>query len=207
MYNIHFVHCICNNHIPTGAHNEKWTPGPDNFHSQALVYCILEPWELSACTIPAFPGLHTQLLSLAVQKAGGRPGRIYHVMCATADVIYARLSLVSPRIYVAAIARARCWHLQPRRLYGVCDPFAWLGAVTKTILSTWVHQWQTSRDKSFQAFPLLFVLQATKAGVEAWERVYNSTILCRLSSKQEYLYTFKLLLFRYCNVYILMCIQ
>jgi len=28
-----------------------------------------------------FPGLHTQLLSLAVWKAGERPGRIYHMMC------------------------------------------------------------------------------------------------------------------------------
>ena len=32
-----------------------------------------------------FPGLHAQLLSLAVQKAEGRPGSIYHVMRATAD--------------------------------------------------------------------------------------------------------------------------
>ena len=31
-----------------------------------------------------FPGLHTQLLSLAVRKTGGRLERIYHVMYATA---------------------------------------------------------------------------------------------------------------------------
>jgi len=31
------------------------------------------------------PVLHAQLLSLVVQKVGGRPGMIYHVMCA-ADV-------------------------------------------------------------------------------------------------------------------------
>jgi len=37
-------------------------------------------------TSALFPGLHTPLLSLAVQKAGGRPGRNYHVMRATADV-------------------------------------------------------------------------------------------------------------------------
>ena len=30
--------------------------------------------------------------------------------------------------------------------------------------STWCQRWHASRDKSFQAFPLLFVLQATKAG-------------------------------------------
>jgi len=36
-------------------------------------------------TIASFPGLHAQFLSLAVRKAGGRPGRIYQVMHA-ADV-------------------------------------------------------------------------------------------------------------------------
>jgi len=37
------------------------------------------------CTtrLASFPGLQAQLLSLAVRKVGGRPGRIYHVMCAT----------------------------------------------------------------------------------------------------------------------------
>jgi len=38
------------------------------------------------CEIALFPGLHAQLLSLAVRKAGGRPGRIYHMMRAAADV-------------------------------------------------------------------------------------------------------------------------
>ena len=36
-------------------------------------------------SLSPFPGLHTQLLSLAVRKAWGRPGWIYHVMRATAD--------------------------------------------------------------------------------------------------------------------------
>jgi len=38
--------------------------------------------------LASFPGLHTQLLSLAVRKAGRRPGRICHVMHAAADVTY-----------------------------------------------------------------------------------------------------------------------
>jgi len=39
--------------------------------------------------LASFPGLHAQLLSLAVRKAGeGRPGRIYHVMRAAGDVTY-----------------------------------------------------------------------------------------------------------------------
>ena len=37
-------------------------------------------------SLALFPGLHAQLLSLAVQNAGGKPGRIYHMMQATADV-------------------------------------------------------------------------------------------------------------------------
>jgi len=32
--------------------------------------------------VASFPGLHAQLLSLAVRKAGGRPGRFRHVICA-----------------------------------------------------------------------------------------------------------------------------
>ena len=38
-------------------------------------------------TLASFPGLHTQLLLLAVQNLGRRPGWIYHVMRATADVL------------------------------------------------------------------------------------------------------------------------
>jgi len=38
--------------------------------------------------LASFPGLHGQLLSLAVGKAGGRPGWIYHVMRAAADIMF-----------------------------------------------------------------------------------------------------------------------
>ena len=38
-------------------------------------------------TVASFPGLHTQLLSLAVQKAGGRPGRSHHVIRAATDSV------------------------------------------------------------------------------------------------------------------------
>jgi len=46
--------------------------------------------KLSMCIplVASFPGLHAQLLSLAVQKTGGRPGRIYHMMHAAADITY-----------------------------------------------------------------------------------------------------------------------
>jgi len=38
--------------------------------------------------VASFPGLHAQILSLAVQRVGGRPGWIHHVMHAAADVTY-----------------------------------------------------------------------------------------------------------------------
>jgi len=37
-------------------------------------------------TLASFPGLHAQLFLLVVQKAEGRPGMIYQVMCAIADI-------------------------------------------------------------------------------------------------------------------------
>jgi len=49
-------------------------------HSQDLH--ILQP----SYRVASFPGLHTQLLSQAVRKVGGRTGGIYHVMRAAADV-------------------------------------------------------------------------------------------------------------------------
>jgi len=39
--------------------------------------------------VALFPDLHAQLLSFAVREAGGRPGTIYHVMCATDIVTHA----------------------------------------------------------------------------------------------------------------------
>jgi len=44
--------------------------------------------------VASFPGLHTQLLLLAVRKAGGRPGRNYHLMCATADITFSLLTYI-----------------------------------------------------------------------------------------------------------------
>jgi len=38
--------------------------------------------------VASFPGLHAQLLLAAVRRAGRRPGWIYHVMRASADVTY-----------------------------------------------------------------------------------------------------------------------
>ena len=60
-------------------------------------------------------------------KAGGRPGRICHVMRATADVTLLKLDLVLHHqefTYPQLLELYPCWHLQPRRLHGVCDLFA-----------------------------------------------------------------------------------
>ena len=52
--------------------------------------------------LASLPGLHAQLLSLAVRKAGRRPGQIYHVMCAAADITFSLLTsgfVLSPSLF------------------------------------------------------------------------------------------------------------
>jgi len=52
--------------------------------------------------LASFPGLHAQLLLLAVRKAGRRPGRIYHMMRAAADVTFSLLKsgfVLSPSLF------------------------------------------------------------------------------------------------------------
>jgi len=65
---------------------------------------------------------------------------------------------------LASTAEKATWHVQS---------FYLSRAVTKIISSTWVCQRHISHDKSFQAFLLLFILQATKAargglGMRLW---------------------------------------
>ena len=58
--------------------------------------------------IASFPGLHAQLLSLAVRKAGGRPGRSRHVIRAAIDVTACLLELMTQGVrppYVPISAR------------------------------------------------------------------------------------------------------
>jgi len=52
--------------------------------------------------LASFPGLHTELLSLAARKMGRRLGRIYHVMRAAADFTYCLLTsgfVISPSLF------------------------------------------------------------------------------------------------------------
>jgi len=56
--------------------------------------------------VASFPGLHTQLLSLVVQKAGRRPGQIYPMMRAAADVTFSLLTsgfVLSPSLFFPGI--------------------------------------------------------------------------------------------------------
>ena len=115
-------------------------------------------WTLPS--VASVPGLHAQLLSLAVRKAGSRPGQIYHVMRAAADVTFSLLTsgfVFSPSLsltwiqFVLSVQFVLWVRLLLDRswLYSYC---------------TWRQQWHASHDKSVQAFSLFFVLQAPKAG-------------------------------------------
>jgi len=122
----------------------------------------------TATLLASFPGLHAQLLLLAVRKAGGRTGQIYHVMRTAADVMFSLLTsgfvlspLFFPRIQLILSVQ---FVLQVRLLLDR----SWLATVCDVCSGT--HR--GSRDKSFQAFPLLLYCKWQKLGVEAWERGY-----------------------------------
>jgi len=59
--------------------------------------------------LASFPGLHAQLLSLAVRKAGGRPGRSRHVIRVAINVTGSLLELITQGVrppYVPISTRA-----------------------------------------------------------------------------------------------------
>ena len=64
--------------------------------------CVCVGGGCMCVSVASFPGLHAQLLLLAVRKVGGRPGQIYHVMRATADVTFSLLTsgfVLSPLLF------------------------------------------------------------------------------------------------------------
>jgi len=100
-------------------------------------------------------------------KSGGRPGRIYHMMCAVADVMFSLLTsgfVLSPSLF-----------------------FPWIQFVLSVqyvlivaSYSTWHQPGQSSHDKSVQAFPRFSYCKRQKLGVEAWERGYTiSQLQCQ----------------------------
>ena len=116
-------------------------------------------------SLGSFPGLHAQLLSLAVRKAGRRPGRIYHVMRAAADVMFSLLTsgfVLSPSLFfpwiqfilsVQFVLRVR---LLLDRSWLAYSRWRHSGTHHVIIPSRLLPAFRTASDKSW--------------GVKAWER-------------------------------------
>jgi len=109
--------------------------------------------------LASFPGVHVQLLLLVVRKVGGRPWRIYHVRHAAAWH-----HVQSAHNWVCSLPFTLLSLNSVRSFCSVCPVSSIATGSIMASYSTWHQQRHTSRDKSFQAFPPLFVLQATKAG-------------------------------------------
>ena len=129
------------------------------YTSQDYEYIIRTMTIHSACKqtpyIASFPGLHAQLLSLAVWKAGeGLDGFITWCMP----------RLMSCSVWVCSLPFPLLSLNSVRSFCSVCpvSPIA-TGSIVASY-SMWRQPRHASRDKSIQAFPPLFVLQATKAG-------------------------------------------
>ncbi len=85
-YSYHRVEYISwsSTHV-SGTLQWSWTGGGalDTMRTQTHHTVDMYSDSLQSRHVASFPGLHAQLLSLAVQKAGGRPGRISHVLQVT----------------------------------------------------------------------------------------------------------------------------
>jgi len=135
-------------------------------------------WQL--CRLPfimylcltSFPGLHAQLLSLAVWKAGRRPGRIYHVMRATADIMFSRLTsgfVFSPSLSLTWIQFVLSVQFVPR-VQLLLDQ-SWLATVRD--VSSGTHHMMNRSSPS----PCFSYCKRQNLGIEAWERGYQLTTL------------------------------
>ena len=125
-------------------------------HHVLLLYCM------HPNLLASFPGLHAQLLLLALRKARGRPGRIFLRDACHWDV-------QSAHVWVCSLSFSLL------SLNSVCpaSPIATESIVAS--YSTWRQQQHASRNKSFQAFPPLFILQTTK--IWAWRPGNKATNL------------------------------
>ena len=116
--------------------------------------------------LASFPGLHAQLLSLAVQKAGEAWTDL------SRDVCHGWHHVQSAHVWVCSL------HFTLLSLNSVCSfcsicpasPIA-TGSIV-AMYSTWRQPRHASRDKSVQAFPRFSYCKRQKLGVEAWERGY-----------------------------------
>jgi len=121
-------------------------------------------------------------LSLAVRKAGGRPGRIYHVMRAAADVTFS----LHAHIWVCSLSFTLLSLNSVRSFCSVCpvSPIATgliIAIATVHDVSSGTHHVIYPSRPS----PCFSYCRRQKLGIEAWERDYclqYSCCCCGLSS-------------------------
>ena len=107
--------------------------------------------------LASFPGLHAQLLSLAVQKVGeGLDGFITWCVPQLTSCTVASHDRSSSNLNRRTNWTEERTEFRERRVKGREQTQTWADW-------TWRQLQHASCDKSVQAFPLLFVLQSTKA--------------------------------------------
>jgi len=113
--------------------------------------------------VASFPGLHAQLLSLAVRKVGEG------LDDSSRDACHGWRHVQSAHVWVCSLPFTLLSLNSVRSFCSVCaaSPIA-TGSIVASY-STWRQPRHASRDKSVQA---LFVLQATKAG-RGWPKSRN----------------------------------
>ena len=116
-------------------------------HHVLLLYCM------HPNLLASFPGLHAQLLLLALRKARGRPGRIF--LC---DACHCWRHVQSAHVWVCSLSFSLL------SLNSVCpeSPIATESIVAS--YSTWRQQQHASHNKSFQAFPRFSYYKQQKYG-------------------------------------------
>jgi len=109
--------------------------------------------------LASFPGLHAQLLLLAVRKSGGKAWKDL-----SRDECHCWCHVLSAHIWVCSLPFTLLSLNSVRSFCSICPASLIATGSIVASYSTWHQQWHAPRDKSFQAFPPLFVLQATKTG-------------------------------------------
>ena len=114
--------------------------------------------------LASFPGLHAQLLSLAVRKAGKAWTDL------SRDACHGWRHVQSAHVWVCSLPFTLLSLNSVHSFCSVCpaSPIA-TGSIVASY-STWCQPQHASCDKSVQAFPCFSYCKWQKLGVEAWER-------------------------------------
>ena len=135
-------------------------------HAHTECMCMdITPSMYSMDSIASFPGLHAQLLLLAVRKAEeGLDGLItWCVPRLTSRTVASHDQSSSNRTRRTNWTERTDW-IQGKKREQTQTCADW----------TWRQQRHASRDKSIQAFPRFSSQKQQKLGVEAWEQGYTS---------------------------------